>query len=254
MPFEENTKKQDGGSILPLTGTSLIVEREGRRLIDNLSLSIGGEGEGAQLSVILGPNGAGKSLLLRLLSGLLIPDAGQVTWGGARPSRASQLKLGHVFQKPVLLRRSTLANLHYALAAKGCTRREQHAKAEAALRRAGLMARADQAARLLSGGEQQRLALARALALEPQVLVLDEPTANVDPASTLSIERMIRSAAHEGTKIVLVTHDLGQAQRLADEVLFMHHGRLLERTPAARFFDLPKTAEAATYLRGDILL
>jgi len=254
MPFEDLNKSEKSGGILPLTGTSLVVEREGRRLINNLSLSIGGEGDAVGISVILGPNGAGKSLLLRLLSGLLAPDAGQVTWGGLRPNRAAQLRLGYVFQKPVLLRRSTLANLRYALAAKGISKQARNAKADEALRRAGLLERADQAARLLSGGEQQRLALARALALEPEVLVLDEPTANVDPASTLAIERMIRSAAQEGTKILLVTHDLGQAQRLASEVLFLHHGRLLERTAAARFFDLPKTAEAATYLRGDILL
>lgn len=251
MPFEAaKSDREESGGIRPLIATSLVVEKAGRRLIDNLSLCLDGEG----VTVILGPNGAGKSILLRLLAGLMTADAGQVTWGGSPPSRRAIRRLGYVFQKPVLLRRSVLANIHYALAAQGVPRREQDGKAEEALRRAALLERAGQAARSLSGGEQQRLALARALALSPEVLLLDEPTANVDPSSTLSIERMVRTAAREGTKVVLVTHDLGQAQRLADEVAFMHHGRLLERTAAKKFFDEPKSGDAAKFLRGEILL
>ena len=252
MPFEQRDPKQRRSGLLPLTATGLVLERDGRRLIDNLSLSIEAEGDG--ILVLMGPNGAGKSLLLRCLSGLLAPDAGRVTWAGERPSRKAAPHLGFVFQKPVMLRRSVFSNLLYALKAMGVPRAERRRRAEDALSRAGLLDRADQAARLLSGGEQQRLALARALTLSPHLLMLDEPAANVDPASTLEIERMVRRAAREGTKVLMVTHDLGQAQRLADEVLFMHHGHLIEQTPARRFFAQPRSAQAATYLRGDILL
>lgn len=251
MPFEQDqAKNRAADSILPISANALVMERDGRRLIDNLSLDFDGQG----ISVILGPNGAGKSLLLRQLAGLLKPDAGKVTWAGRAPSQERVRRLGFVFQKPVLLRRSALANIKYALAAHQVPLGLRGKKAEEALQRAGLLERADQAARLLSGGEQQRLALARALACDPEVLILDEPTASVDPSSTLAIERMVRGAAGLGAKIILVTHDIGQAQRLADEVIFLHHGRLVERTPARRFFQEPKSLEAAAYLRGDILL
>lgn len=251
MPFEQQRSGvRPATSILPISANALVLERDGRRLIDNLSLDFDGQG----VSVILGPNGAGKSLLLRQLAGLLTPDAGRVTWAGQPPSRERVRRLGFVFQKPVLLRRSVIANVRYALAAQAVPLGERGKKAEEALQRAGLLERADQAARLLSGGEQQRLALARALACDPEVLLLDEPTASVDPSSTLAIERMVRGAAGRGAKIILVTHDIGQAQRLADEVIFLHHGRLLERSAARRFFREPKSLEAAAYLRGDILL
>ncbi|HEY5720378.1 MAG TPA: ATP-binding cassette domain-containing protein, partial [Gammaproteobacteria bacterium] len=156
-----------------------------------------------------------------------------------------------VFQRPVLLRRSVAANLEFVLGLRGPVDRE---RCRVLLRHVGLEARARQPARLLSGGEQQRLALARALALEPRVLFLDEPTASLDPASTATIERLVREAQAAGTKVVYVTHDIGQARRLADEVVFLHRGRLLEQTPAAGFFERPVSGEARDYLAGRLVV
>jgi tungstate transport system ATP-binding protein len=157
-----------------------------------------------------------------------------------------------VFQRPVMLRRSALANVVYALRLAGRSRREARRHAQAALDHGGLAALAERQARTLSGGEQQRLALARAWALEPEVLFLDEPTANLDPGATREIEAIIQSIHDSGTKIVLVTHNLGQAQRLGDEVLFLDRGRLVERASVERFFRQPATAEAAAFLQGEL--
>ncbi len=237
-------------SILPLSARNLRVTRNGRTLLDLPQIAIAGQG----LTVVMGPNGAGKSLLLRILAGLVEPDRGQVSWGGATPDRRQRTRLGYVFQKPVLLRRSALANVTYPLKAAGLPRVEARERARKALEQARLEHLAERPARVLSGGEQQRLALARALALEPEVLFLDEPTASLDPASTLAIEEMARTARRGGTRLVLVSHDPAQARRLADEVIFLHHGQVLERGPAEAFFDRPQSREAQAYLAGEILL
>ena len=236
--------------VLPVTGSGLVVERNGRRLIDVPEIALSGRA----LTVILGPNGAGKSLLLRTLCGLVQPDRGSVLWGGAPPVRALALRVGIVFQTPMLLRRSALANIAYALRLAGVPWSERKARALAALRHAGLVELASSPARLLSGGEQQRLQLVRAMSVSPDVLFLDEPTASVDPASTAAIEDLVREAAAGGTKIVLVTHDLAQARRLADEVIFMNRGRIVERTAAAEFFRAPQSEAARAYLAGEIVL
>ncbi len=237
-------------SILPLEAQRVKVVRKGRALLDLSAITISGQG----LSVIMGPNGAGKSLLLRILAGLVEPDSGRVTWGAAAPTRRQRSRLGFVFQKPVLLRRSALANITYPLKAAGLSRVQARERAGQALAKARLAHLAERPARVLSGGEQQRLALARALALEPEVLFLDEPTASLDPASTLAIEEMVRTARAAGTRSLLVSHDPGQARRLADEVIFMHHGQVIERGAAETFFAQPQTREAAAYLAGEILL
>ncbi|HEX6142261.1 MAG TPA: ATP-binding cassette domain-containing protein [Geminicoccaceae bacterium] len=237
-------------AVLPLAAERLVFEAGGRRLIDGISIVL----RPGLRSVVMGPNGAGKSLTLRLLHGLLRPSGGRILWDGRPLDRAAQLRQAMVFQRPVMLRRSALDNLLHALRARGVPRRACGSRAQAALERAGLEGQARTPARLLSGGEQQRLALARALALAPEILFLDEPCANLDPASTLVIETLIQQAHDEGTKIVLVTHDLGQAKRLADEVIFLHRGRLLEQSPAARFFDRPASPEAEAFLAGRIVL
>jgi tungstate transport system ATP-binding protein len=239
-----------GAPIRPIEGRALLLEREGRRLldIDNIVLN------GSETTVILGPNGAGKSLLLRVLAGLISPDRGAVTWSARAPDKRRALKLGFVFQKPVLLRRSSIANIAYVLRAAGVPLRDRGERARRMLVDAGLEHLAHTPARLLSGGEQQRLALARALSVFPEILFLDEPTASVDPASTAAIEQTLTQARAAGTKIVLVTHDLGQARRLASEVLFMHRGRIAERTPAGRFFDSPSSEPGRAYLEGRIVL
>jgi tungstate transport system ATP-binding protein len=253
LPFESAAAEAAADRmppILPLEARGLIFEAGGRRLIDRLELSL----RPGLRSVIMGPNGAGKSLTLRLLHGLLAPSAGAVLWAGRPADRQTRRRQAMVFQRPVLLRRSALGNVRHALAARGVARRERAEHARQVLADAGLSALARTPARRLSGGEQQRLALARALSLTPDVLFLDEPTASLDPASTLAIEQLIRRAAAGGTKIVLVTHDVGQAKRLADEVVFLHRGRVEEQNSARRFFEAPASARASDFLEGRLVL
>ena len=234
-------------SILPLEARDLTYEVGGLRLIDGLNLSF----NSGDLSALIGPNGAGKSLLLRLLHGLIEPSGGEVLWQGQSADEDIRLRQAMVFQRPVLLRRSVSANLRYALrTANGAA---VDGSVEEWLARANLLHLADRPARLLSGGEQQRLALARALSRRPEVLFLDEPTASLDPTATLAIEELIGQAKAEGTKVILVTHDLGQAKRLADEVLFLHRGRVEARAPTAQFFVDPESDNAAAFLAGRLV-
>jgi tungstate transport system ATP-binding protein len=234
-----------GPSILPLRLDGVSYDAGGKRLVDSVTLTLAP----GPRTVILGPNGAGKSLLLRLCHGLIAPSAGSVTWLGAGAG-ASPRRDAMVFQRPVMLRRSAAANVAYALKLRGLGRRERAAQTAAMLERTGLAALAYQPARALSGGEQQRLALARAWATEPEVLFLDEPTASLDPAATRAVEDIIARMHEAGTKIVMTTHDLAQARRLADEIVFLHRGRLTEHRPAAAFFAGPATEEAAGFLDG----
>jgi tungstate transport system ATP-binding protein len=199
-------------------------------------------------AIVLGPNGAGKSVLLRLCHGLLAPTAGSIRAGNRL---ASTERTAMVFQRPVMLRRSALANVAYPL---DLPRAAAKRKASALLERVGLPHLAARPARRLSGGEQQRVALARAWALDPEILFLDEPTASLDPAATRAVEEIVREIAATGVKIVMATHDLGQARRLAGEVVFLHAGRLVEHTPAAQFFDRPQSDAAAKFLRGELLV
>ncbi|HLB78889.1 MAG TPA: ATP-binding cassette domain-containing protein [Dongiaceae bacterium] len=235
-------------SILPCQARDLCYEANGARLLDRLSFTL----DAGPCTVVLGPNGAGKSLLLRLLHGLIRPTAGAVAWAGLDPAEAMR-RQAMVFQRPVLLRRSAAANVAYGLSVKGVGRRERAAAVERALARAHLSHLADRPARRLSGGEQQRLAIARAWAVQPQVLLLDEPTSSLDPAATRAVEELIGAIRGVGTKIVITTHDLGQARRLADEVLFLHRGRLVETGPADDFFARPRTPEAADFIAGRLL-
>jgi len=217
-----------------------------RQIIRGISARL----EAGPRTIILGPNGAGKSVLLRLCHGLLEPTGGYVLWNSSELS--GQRRQAMVFQRPVMLRRSALGNVTYALRLAGVPRNQLEERGLAALRTVGLEGHARHAARVLSGGEQQRLALARVWALRPEVLFLDEPTANLDPGSTHEIERIILDLNAAGTKIVMVTHNLGQAHRLGDEILFLHEGRLAERAPADRFLKRPESAEAARFLEGEL--
>ena len=239
---------RNGNRVLPIQAGGLVLARGGRRIIDDIGLGI----ESGGVSVIMGPNGAGKSVLLRILTGLIKPDSGIVTWAGSRPDRARAPAVGMVFQKPVLLRRSAQANVRYAL--RGGTLADRTRRARQALARAGLKHLADAPARLLSGGEQQRLAIARALAPDPEVLLLDEPCANLDPAAAAAIEALIGDAKARGTKVVLVTHDVAQARRLADDITFIHDGRIAEQAPASVFFDSPSSDASRAYLDGRLLV
>jgi tungstate transport system ATP-binding protein len=234
-------------SILPLTVEAAAFSGDGKLLVEPNSFTIPAGG----LTVLLGPNGAGKSLTLRLCHGLLTPSRGAVRWAAGAEGRAKRHAM--VFQKPIMLRRSVEANITHALAASGASGPERKARAAQALQRFGLAERASQPARLLSGGEQQRLAIARAWALRPELLFLDEPTSQLDPAATRQIEELLSGLVAEGITVMMSTHDLGQARRLADRVLFLHRGRLVEDAPAKDFFAGPHSAEARAFLAGELL-
>jgi tungstate transport system ATP-binding protein len=229
-------------ALLPLVLREVSFAASGRTIIDRVSCEL----RHGPRTVILGANGAGKSVLMRLMHGLLVPSTGTVSWSGENPGR----KQAMVFQRPVLLRRSALANVVYALKLARSDRPLETAMQ--ALADVGLAHLASRSARVLSGGEQQRVALARAWALKPEVLFLDEPTANLDPTAVREIEEAILAMHASGTKIVMITHNLGQARRLGDEALYIHQGRLAERAPVDRFFSQPGSAEAAAFLKGEL--
>ena len=230
-----------GSGMLPLRLERVSYAVTGRGLLDSIDTQF----EAGMRTVILGPNGAGKSLLLRICHGLLTPSSGQVRW-------AAQGRQSMMFQRPVLLRRSALRNITYALSLAGVPRAERETRAQAALERVGMGGMAARAARVLSSGEQQRLALARAWALAPQVLFLDEPTANLDPGATRQIEAVINEFHAAGTKIIMTTHNLGQARRMGDDILFINHGRLAERAPMRQFFEAPISVDARDFIKGEL--
>ena len=231
--------------MLPLVLDRVYFVANGRTIIERVSVEV----EAGPRTIILGPNGAGKSVLMRLCHGLLTPTAGRVEWRGTRNGRERQAM---VFQRPVMLRRSALANIAYGLKLAGVSPRERELRARDVLEAVGLAGIADRPARVLSGGEQQRLAVARAWALGPEVLFLDEPTANLDPGATRDIETLIGQIRAGGTKIVMTTHNLGQAKRLGDEILFLDRGRLVERASVDQFFTKPASAEADAFIRGEL--
>ena len=235
-------------SDLPLVLDNVSLQAGATVMLDRLSLAIA---PGAP-TLIIGPNGSGKTTLLRLCMGLARPSAGRVSWGGRADS--PPVRRAILFQRPVMLRRSAAANVAYALAQAGTPRRERTARNANLLERVGLADLAHRQARRLSGGEQQRLALARALARDPEILLLDEPTASLDPAATRAVEEIVRMAVQSGIKIVMASHDLGQVRRLAGDVIFLVRGALCERGPAAKFLDHPTTQEAAAFLRGDLVI
>jgi tungstate transport system ATP-binding protein len=235
-------------SDLPVVLKDISVFARDVAILDGVSLSFM---PGAP-TVLIGPNGAGKTTLLRVAMGLVKPTGGQVTWGGR--TGAPPTRRAIVFQRPVMLRRSAAANVEYALASVGVARDDWPARIEELFKIVGLTGLDARPARRLSGGEQQRLALARALARDPEVLFLDEPTASLDPAATKAIEDVIRAVAARGIKVVMATHDLGEARRLAGEIVLMHRGRVLESTPVAEFFGSPKSQEARRFIAGDLLV
>lgn len=241
-------KLPDG--VLPVALNGVSFQVDGATLLDQVSFRL----RPGRLTTIMGANGAGKTLCLRLIQGLLRPDAGQITYANQPIGDASRRRIATVFQRPVLLRRSVIGNLRHALRVYGIPRGNRAAMSADLLHLAGLTDLAHRSARVLSAGEQQRLSIVRALAAEPDLLLLDEPTANLDPYATRLIETLIREAEARGATVVLVTHDVGQARRLADDVVFLNRGRVLEQSPAQDFFDAPATDAAAAYLAGRLLL
>ncbi len=233
-----------------LAARDLCFDAGGQRLIDGVNLAI----SPGRCTVIMGANGSGKSLLLRLLHGLLAPSSGTVNWRGKPLDRAGRHEQAMVFQRPVMLRRSVAANLRFALSVRGVKWADRKVRETETLALARLEHLKDKPARVLSGGEQQRLAMARAMICAPHVLFLDEPTASLDPASALAIEHLIADARESGTTIILVTHDAGQARRLGDDLVFLHGGKVVEFGPVKQVLDAPQSRAAQAWLGGRLFI
>jgi tungstate transport system ATP-binding protein len=244
----EDPERVSRAQALPIVLEDVTFAVRGASILDRLSLAIGP----GEPTVLIGPNGAGKTTLIRLAMGLIAPTRGRLTWGGR--ANAAPTHRAIVFQRPVMLRRGAAANIRYALAAAGVPRAGRDARVSELLSLVGLDGLGERPARKLSGGEQQRLALARALAKEPQVLFLDEPTASLDPAATKAIEDVIRAVAMRGIKVVMSTHDLGEARRLAGEIVLMHRGRVVESGAAGAFFAAPQSEAGRRFIAGELLV
>lgn len=236
------------GSDIPIRFCEVEILAGDIPILSRVSISIGA---GAP-TVLIGPNGSGKTTFLRAAMGLIPPSRGRITWGGREAVPPTRRAI--VFQRPVMLRRSVSGNIGYALAAASVPRDQRERRTDELLSLVGLAGLQARPARRLSGGEQQRLALARALARNPAVLFLDEPTANLDPAATRAIENIVRAVSANGVKVVMATHDLGEARRLAGDIILLHHGGVIESGPADAFFAAPATAEARQFLAGELLV
>jgi tungstate transport system ATP-binding protein len=235
-------------SDLPIRFENVTVAAGAVKMLDRVTLTFAA----GPPTILIGPNGSGKSTLLRAAMGLIAPSLGLVTWGGRGDVPPTRRAI--VFQRPAMLRRTASGNLRYALGGLSLDRAERNRRVGELLALVGLGQLSDRPARKLSGGEQQRLALARALARDPEVLFLDEPTASLDPAATAAIEEIVAGVSRRGIKVVMATHDLGEARRLAGEIVMLHRGRVVETAPAASFFNAPQSGEANTFLAGGLLV
>ncbi|GLQ05947.1 ATP-binding cassette domain-containing protein [Sneathiella chinensis] len=235
-------------ALFPVVLDDVSVYRKQTRVLGPLNIRF----EQTGCTVLMGPNGAGKTTFLRLLHGLVRPREGKVVW--ALPPEQTYARQSFVFQTPIVMRRTVQDNIAYPLIVRGAGKRQGRQQADEWIDRVGLAHVAHKDAGVISGGERQKLALARALITAPDVLFLDEPSTNLDGASTRDIEALIQAVVRDGTRVFLATHDLGQARRLADNILFIHHGAILEHAECDAFFDHPATPEARSFLRGDILL
>ncbi|MDC1382858.1 ATP-binding cassette domain-containing protein [Candidatus Puniceispirillum sp.] len=242
-----NSHSTSKNHLAPILVDNISLELNNRLLINGISCQINAKG----ISVIMGPNGAGKSLFMRCLHGLATPNSGQIFYAEKPLSPDIQKQQSMVFQSPTILRRTVLANMLFVARQRGQLNPKTSIEYLAQVQLEHL---AQHPARLLSGGEKQRLALARALITRPTILFLDEATSNLDPTSTETIEKNLQLVDQQGTKIILVTHDIGQAKRLADDVLFLNRGILTEHGPARSFFKSPASAAAKSYLAGQLVL
>lgn len=234
-------------TVLPLRLDAVEVTRRGKRLLGPVTLELGGSG----LSVVLGPNGSGKTTLLRTMHGLERISAGRIDWaGGAELARGRQ---AFVFQAPIMMRRSVMDCIAFPLLLHGIQRATARAIAADWAGRVGLSDALTRPAQVLSGGERQKLAIARALVRDPDIVFLDEPCANLDGAATREIEAILLAARANGTRIVMSTHDIGQARRLADDLIFIYNGRIHETGARDAFIAAPQTPEARAFLNGDLL-
>lgn len=233
--------------LFPLTVRQAVCKRRGKTLVGPIDLDLAEQGT----TVVIGPNGSGKTMLLRLLHGAARLSSGSITWGcDLAQARRHQ---AFVFQQPIMLRRSVIDNIAYPMQIRGTPRKQARTEAAAWADKIGLQDMLARSAYALSGGEQQKLAIARAMILQPKLLFLDEPCASLDGRAMREIEEILHQAKLAGTRLIMSTHDMGQARRLADDVIFMLHGRIHEKGAATAFFAAPQTAQAHAFLQGDIV-
>jgi tungstate transport system ATP-binding protein len=233
---------------LPIVFDDVSISAGAVTILDRIALTL----RPGTPTVVIGPNGSGKTTLLRAAMGLTTPSHGRITWGGRED--VPPMRRAILLQRPAMLRRSAAGNIRFALRAAGIPRSQCRSRIGELLGLVGLERLTDRPARRLSGGEQQRLALARALARDPTVLFLDEPTASLDPAATKAIEDVIHAVSRRGIKVVMSTHDLGEARRLAGEIVMLHRGRIIEAGAASSFFKTPQTSEAKKFIAGELLV
>ena len=230
--------------MLPLTLTDVVVRRRGKRIIGPVTHRL----EQGPPTIVIGPNGSGKTTLLRVIHGIERISTGQVNWTHDAPDQQA-----FVFQNPIVLRRTVAENLAYPLRLAGVDKAEIISRVTTWLARIGLDALTNTAATRLSGGERQKLAIARALIRTPQVLFLDEPCANLDGHTTREIEALLSETATAGTRLIMATHNMGQARRLAGDVIFMLNGKIHESGAANYIMNTPQTSELKSFFQGDIV-
>ena len=233
--------------MFPLITENLVVKFEGKHILGPIDLKI----DKGDIAVILGPNGSGKTSLLKALHGILKPKEGTVRWSCLKTE--SIRKQMFVFQTPIMLRRSVFENLTYPLLLRKISKEQANYQAARWLDRIDLRTSMQVPATRLSGGEKQKLALARALITEPEMLFLDEPCASLDGKTTYEIESLLQSCVANGTTIMMSTHDIGQAKRLAKNIYFLNKGILESIQPAKTFFIKPLSQNASKFIAGDIV-
>ncbi|MFB3890172.1 MAG: ABC transporter ATP-binding protein [Candidatus Bathyarchaeia archaeon] len=211
------------------------------------------EAEGGKIVVLIGVNGAGKTTLLRIIAGLEKPEKGTILFNGKAMTDSELRQVGTlVFQRTAMFTRSVYDNIAFGLKIRGFQDHEIRERITQALATVGLRSFEKRKAKKTSGGEQQRIALARAFLLEPKILLLDEPTANLDPNSAIIIERVIMNRKKSDSVIVMATHNLSQAKRLGDEIVHIHGGKIVERAGPDEFFDKPKSEVTRKFINGEL--
>jgi len=238
---------EDAHDLTPIRFKDLSVILGQKIILDKINCKI----KSNSITAVLGPNGAGKSIFLQTINGLISIQSGRLTFNSMEKNQEIRKQQALVFQNPVLLRRTVMANMQFVLNLRN---RESNQLLKNILDKVGLEGYEKKSARLLSGGEKQRLSMARALIVNPNLLLLDEPTANLDPYSLNLIEDLVLEENSIGKTVIFTTHDMSQAKRLATDVIFLNKGKVLEQTVSKTFFKSPKTLEAQKYINGEILI
>jgi tungstate transport system ATP-binding protein len=238
---------EDRHDLTPIQFVDLSVVLGQKLILDKINCKI----KSNSITAVLGPNGAGKSIFLQTINGLVSIQSGRLTFNSMQNNQEIREQQAMVFQTPVLLRRTVMANMQFV---SNLRNKKSNQLLKNLLDKVGLEGYEEKPARLLSGGEKQRLSMARALIVNPNLLLLDEPTANLDPYSLNLIEDLVLEENSIGKTVIFTTHDMSQAKRLATDVIFLNKGKVLEQTVSKTFFKKPKTFEAQKYINGEILI